>query len=129
VHSERFSDIQYAAVSSISRHVLEELQPNSSAACPSIVMARPIMIASNQISLRADRAPTLRSCFLRELNDGSVSNQWVSEVQLNNHLSMPFVVSAFCTCSVFHPHSFVGQPSLDYLDVLDFGSVATLTYA
>jgi hypothetical protein len=129
--THRPSDIQYAAVLSVARNADDPSHLSASAACPSVVIAAPILIASNDITVRPDRAPTVRSCFPQLRDDGSSTTQWVSEVQLSNHLSMPFVVSAalsFCACAILCSHSSVDQPSLDYLDVLDLGSVVTLTY-
>jgi hypothetical protein len=87
------SDILYTAALSVSRNTDTSFRRNDSPACPSVVMAAPSPIASTTVSVRQERAPTVRRCFWNKLDDGSTSHNWVSEVQLSNHLVMPFMVS------------------------------------
>jgi hypothetical protein len=88
------SDIRYAAALRVSRSVGSPSNRSTSDACPTVVMSKPTSVASNVVTVRPERAPLLRSCLVSELADGSTTNRWVSEVQLSNHLSMPYLVSA-----------------------------------
>jgi hypothetical protein len=85
------SNIHFETVLSVSRNTIDR---NFSAACPSVVTATPTPIASTFVGVMPERAPSVRRCLLHALEDGSTASNWVSEVQLSNHLSMPFMVSA-----------------------------------
>ncbi len=88
------SDISYATVLSVSRSSRDSSSRNVSATCPTVVIATPTPIASSFVTVRPERAPSTPHCLLRTLDDGSTTSNWLSEVQLSNHLSMPFMVSA-----------------------------------
>jgi hypothetical protein len=125
--------VRYSAALRVRRKSGKELPRDSPVACPAVVPVKPVAFASSTIGVQPQRHPKLRSCHSRDLDDGSTATFWSSEVQLSNHLSMPFVVSdivfiferqAYC----FFLPLFDKQPSMDALDALELGSVTMLSY-
>jgi hypothetical protein len=91
--NSKSTDIPYAAVLGVTRNADDPSRNKKSAVCPVVAPAKSLLIGSGLFSVQPDRAPRVTNCFLRQLDDGSTSNEWFSEVQLNNHLSTPFMVS------------------------------------
>jgi hypothetical protein len=87
-------DIPYAAVLGVTRNADDPSRNKKSAVCPVVAPAKSLLIGSGLFSVQPDRAPRVKNCFSHQFDDGSTSNEWFSEVQLNNHLSTPFMVSA-----------------------------------